>query len=135
MICLTGMVSKGSTAALKSWKTRRINKAWIEAHRAEAASKAALKAYCAERGWHVAFLEGKTGAPRTGIIDAVAFRIAKGRDKADDLQVRLIQLKGGRAGVSGHEITRLKSAVRTAEVDWLIAALDEDTLHILPKEL
>ena len=74
-------------------------------------------------------------APRTGIIDAVAFRIAKGKGKAGDLQVRLIQLKGGRAGVSGREITRLKAAVESAEVEWLIAALDENTLHILPTDL
>src|ERR1700720_1035567 len=95
-----------SNAASRAWKTRRIKQAWIAAHAAEAASKATLKAYCEQRGWRVAFFEGKTGAPRTGIIDAVAFRIARGRGKADELELRLIQLKGGKAGVNGREITR-----------------------------
>lgn len=120
-------------AALKSWKTRRVKKAWIVAHAAEAASKAALQVYCAEKGWKVAFFEGKTGAPRTGIIDAVAFRIARG--KADNLELRLIQLKGGKAGVTGREIGRLKSAALRVSVNWLIAAFDGEALQLVPDEL
>lgn len=104
--------------------------AWEKAHAAEAASKAALKSYCNKHGWKVAFFEGKTGAPRTGIIDAVAFRIARG--KADVLDLRLVQLKGGKAGVSGPEIARLKKAAETVEVNWLIAAFDGEDLHLVP---
>ena len=55
-------------AALKSWKTRRINQAWRKAHIAEAASKDALQLYLEDRGWRIAFFEGATRAPRTGII-------------------------------------------------------------------
>jgi hypothetical protein len=105
-------------------------KAWERAHAAEAASKQALKSYCARHGWKVAFFESKTGAPRTGIIDAVAFRIARG--KADVLDLRLVQLKGGNAGVSGREIARLKKAATTVSVSWLIAAFDGEALHLLP---
>ena len=89
-------------AAIEAWKTIRSKRAFKKAHDAEVASKKALKAHGAAHGWHVAFFEGKTGAPRTGIIDAVAFRLD--RKNADALQVRLIQLKGGNAGVSGREI-------------------------------
>lgn len=84
-------------AARKAWKTRRRMSAWEKAHAAEAASKAALESYCIKHGWKVAFFEGKTGSPRTGIIDAVVFRIARGQ--ADVLDLRLVQLKGGKAGV------------------------------------
>jgi hypothetical protein len=77
----------------------------------------------------VAFFEGPTGAPRTGIIDAVAFRLD--RRNPDRLDVRLIQLKGGKAGVSGREIARLKQAAEGATVTWSIAAFDGETLHLL----
>ena len=86
--------------ALKAWKPRRIRDAWMKAHAAEAASKAALKLYFEKRGWHIAFFEGVTGAPRTGIIDAIAYRL--GRKNPDLLDLRLIQLKGGKAGVTAN---------------------------------
>jgi hypothetical protein len=121
---------RSTESALKAWKTRRTMSAWEKAHAAEAASKAAFKSYCTRQGWKVAFFEGKTGAPRTGIIDAVAFRIAQG--KADVLDLRLVQLKGGNAGVSAREIARLKKAARTVSVDWLIAAFDGEALHFVP---
>jgi len=98
-------MSKQTKAALKAWRTRRRMSAFVKARAAEAASKAALKAYCTEYGWKVAFFEGATGAARTGIIDAIAFRL--GRGQPDVLELRLIQLKGGSAGVSGREIARL----------------------------
>lgn len=80
----------------------------------------------------MAFFEGETGAPRTGIIDAVAFRL--GRKDSDLLDVRLVQLKGGKAGVSGREIARLKGAAQRAVINWLIAEFDGDTLHLLPDD-
>jgi hypothetical protein len=104
--------------------------AFAKARAAEAASKEALRAYCQERGWRLAFFEGKTGAPRTGIIDAIAFRLK--RTNSDALDIRLIQLKGGGAGISGLEISRLKRAAAEAEVNWLIAAYDGESMHLLP---
>jgi hypothetical protein len=65
-------------------------KAWDKARAAEAASKKAFELQFSRAGWRVAFFEGPTGAPRTGIIDAVAFRLA--RRNADLLEVRLVQL-------------------------------------------
>lgn len=125
-----GDIDKRREAALKAWKTRRIRNAFVKARAAEAASKEALRSYCAERGWRVAFFEGATGSPRTGIIDAVAFRL--GRGNPDECDVRLIQLKGGKAGVSGREIARLKKAAAIVKVEWLIAAYDGEVLHLLP---
>jgi hypothetical protein len=111
--------------------TKKRMDAVTKARAAEAASKEALRAYCDENGFQLAFFEGKTGAPRTGIIDAVVFRIARGQ--ADVLDLRLVQLKGGSAGVSGAEIARLKKACTTVTVNWLIAAFDGETLHLLPE--
>jgi hypothetical protein len=106
--------------------------AFAKVRASEAASKEALRLYCEQHGWKLAFFQGVTGAPRTGIIDAVAFRV--GRDKADLLDVRLVQLKGGNAGVSGAEISRLKKAAEGARVTWLIAAFDGETLHLIPDD-
>jgi hypothetical protein len=123
---------KRRAAALKALRTKRSMSTFAKARAAEAASKEALRAYCREHGWKIAFFEGATGAPRTGIIDAVAFRLA--RKDADALDVRLIQLKGGNAGVSGPEIARLKKAAGAAEVKWLIAAFDGEALHVVPED-
>jgi hypothetical protein len=120
------------TAAAKAVRTKRITSAFAKARAAEAASKEALRAYCQERRWKVAFFEGATGSPRTGIIDAIAFRL--GRKNADAIDVRLVQLKGGKAGVTGSEIARLKKAASGAVVKWLIAAYDGETLHIVPDD-
>jgi hypothetical protein len=103
-----------------------------KARASEAASKEALSSYLKAQGWRLAFFEGATGAPRTGIIDAVAFRL--GRRNADVLDIRLIQLKGGKAGISGEEIARLKKAADSATVNWLIAAFDGDLIHLLPHD-
>jgi hypothetical protein len=125
------LTKKRKEAAAKAHKRIRINKAFVKARAAEGASKEASAAYCKENGWKVAFFEGATGSPRTGIIDAVAFRIVKG--KADVLDLRLIQLKGGKAGVNAGEIGRLKKAVGSVFVDWHIAAFDNEELHVLPE--
>ena len=122
-----------SAAALKAWRTRRIMSAFAKARAAEAASKQAFRDHCQQHGWKVAFFEGATGSPRTGIIDAIAYRLR--RASSDLLDIRLVQLKGGNAGVSGAEIGRLKKAVAGVTVDWMIAAFDGDALHIVPTDL
>lgn len=119
-------------AAQKAWRTRRSMTAFAKARAAEAASKEALRLHCEQHGWKLAFFEGATGSPRTGIIDAVAFRLQ--RHNADLLDVRLIQLKGGKAGISGPEIARLKRATEGAAVKWLFAAFDGEALHLLPDD-
>jgi hypothetical protein len=106
--------------------------AFAKAKAAEAASKEALRLYCQEHGWRVAFFEGESGAPRTGIIDAIAFRLDS--KNPDQLDMRLVQIKGGSAGISAKEIARLKAAALGAKVNWLIAEFDDTTLHLLPDD-
>lgn len=115
-------------AALKAWETRRTPQS--RARQSEARSKTALKRWCRQNNWKVVFFEGATGAPRTGIVDAVMVRIAPG--KADSIEVRLVQLKGGGAGMSGKEVGRIKRAVSDLSKDWLFAAYDGSTLHLVP---
>jgi hypothetical protein len=122
---------KRRAAAEKAVQTKKRVSAFAKSRAAEAASKEALRAYCEQRGWRVAFFEGATGSPRTGIIDAIIFRISK--SNADTLDLRLVQLKGGHAGVSGAEISRLKKASGAVAVTWMIAAFDGESLHLLPE--
>jgi hypothetical protein len=126
------MAANRHEAALKSWRTRRAVSAFAKARASEAASKEALRLYCKEHGWKLAIFEGASGAPRTGIIDAIAFRL--NRKNVDQLDVRLIQLKGGKAGVTAAEIARLKKAADGAAVRWVIAAFDGEALHVVPND-
>lgn len=117
-----------SEAAIKAWATRRSPR--YRATKSEKASKVALSEWCRENGWKVVFFEGATGSPRTGIVDAVIVRI-RPRD-ADAIEVRLVQVKAGVGGLTGAEITRLKNAVLKLSTDWLLAAFDGQTLHLVP---
>jgi len=58
------------------------------------------------------FFESASGAPRTGIVDAVMVRIKP--SKPDAIEVRLVQLRAGVAGLRAAEVTRLKKAAAGA---------------------
>ena len=117
-----------SAAAIKAWATRQ--SAQYRGAQSEKKSKLALTTWCRDSGWKVAFFEGPTGAPRNGIVDAVITRI-KPRNP-DLIEVRLVQLKSGLGGLTAAEIGRLKKAVADLSADWLLAAFDGQTLHLVP---
>ena len=91
-----------SVAARKAWATRTSPR--YRAGRTERSSKEALSGWAKANGWRVVFFEGSTGAPRTGIVDAVLIRLA--RAKPDVVEIRLVQLKAGAGGLTAHEIAR-----------------------------
>jgi len=74
--------------------------------------------------------ESASWAPRTGIVDAVMVRIKP--SKPDAIEVRLVQLKAGVAGLTAAEVTRLKKATAALSTDWLFAAYDGATRHLVP---
>jgi hypothetical protein len=86
--------------------------------------------WCNENNWKIVFFEGAGGAPRTGIVDAVMIRIKP--SKSDSIEVRLVQLKAGVAGLKAAEVARLKNAVTTLSTDWPLAPHDGATLHLVP---
>jgi hypothetical protein len=112
-----------SESAKKSWATRRSPTYKARQHE---------RAWCDSHGWKVLFFEGKTGAPRTGIVDAVIVRI-KSSD-ADAVEIKLVQLKSGAGGLSGPETMRLKSAIEKASIDWSAALFDGADLHFVKNE-
>jgi hypothetical protein len=121
------MSNPGNAGAKKAWTTRR--SAPYRARKTEKASKDALLAWCDANGWKVIFFEGETGAPRTGIVDAIIVRIRP--READVVEVRLVQLKSGSGGMTGREMTRLKRAVQNLSVDSLVALFDGNDLHFV----
>lgn len=120
------VAGKKSISARKAWITRR--SARYKASRSERASKASLKEWCGEHGWKLIFFEGKSGAPRTGIVDALIARIRP--RECDCVEIRLVQLKSGSGGLTAREIARLKSAVSSIDSKWLLAAFDGKELHM-----
>ncbi|NJC95591.1 MAG: hypothetical protein C3F07_04555 [Anaerolineales bacterium] len=118
-----------SQSAKKAWETRR--KATYKATKSEKASKIALASWCQKNGWKIAFFEGKSGAPRTGIVDAVLTRIKP--KHADIIEIKLVQLKTGAGGLTAREIVRLKKATSQVSVDWSLAAYDGENIHFLPE--
>ena len=103
--------AKRRRAAEMASETRR--KPSRKAQKTAKRSQDALAAWCKARGWRLVFLDAESGNPRTGIVDAVALRVKKGAP--DTLQLWLIQLKGGGAGLTPGEVSRLKAATGKLE--------------------
>ena len=118
-----------SESAKKAWATRRSPQ--YKASKNERASKKALLEWCKANGWKALFFEGDSGAPRTGIVDAIIARIRS--DDADAIEMRFVQLKSGSGGLTATEIARMKQAIKKTSSDWLLAAFDGDELHFLPE--
>jgi hypothetical protein len=117
-----------SVSAKKAWATRRT--ASYKASRSEKASKVALQKWCRANGWKILFFEGESGAPRTGIVDAIIARISS--FDADSIDIRFVQLKSGSSGLSAKETLRIKQATEKVSLDWIAALYDGNVIHFLP---
>jgi hypothetical protein len=119
------MKSANSSPATKAWATRR--SATYRARQTAKASQAAFEKWATDHGWRVVFLDASSGHPRTGIVDAVLLRV---RPKSkDQIDIRLVQLKSGVAGLTAAEFGRLCTAVERVSVEGLAALCDEATVH------
>jgi hypothetical protein len=117
-------------AALKAWKTMR-GPVW-KAKRTAKRSQDALKEWADENDFHLVFLDAKSGNPRTGIADALLLRV---RPKAaDQIELYVVQLKGGGAGVTALEMTRLTKAATSMKAIPLAVLHDGGELHFLGGE-
>jgi hypothetical protein len=114
-------------AAKAAWVTMR--SAPFRAQRTAKRSQEALREWAKQQGWYVLFLDASSGYPRTGIVDAVMLRIPT--SAPDELEVRLVQLKGGSAGLTAPEVARLEAAVQAVatKVKSLCVLHDGRQLH------
>lgn len=117
-------------AAQKAWKTMH-GPVW-KAHRSERLSKQALENWATKFGFRIVFLDAASGYPRTGIVDALLFRI-KPRS-ADQLELFVVQLKGGGSGLKPMEMTRLAKAATSIKATPLIILHHDQELHFLGGE-
>lgn len=120
---------KRSVAAKKAWQTR--HSAPYKAATSEKKSKLALQRWCRANGWKILFFEGNSGAPRTGIVDAIIARISS--FDADLIDVHFVQLKSGSSGLSADEALRMKQATKKVSIDWIAALYDGKDIHFLPE--
>lgn len=103
-----------------------------KAQRSERLSKAALEEWAKKKGFRVVFLDAASGRPRTGIADALLLRI---RPKAaDQIELYVVQLKGGAAGFKPQEMARLQAAAAAVKAVPLIVLHDGERLHFLGGE-
>jgi hypothetical protein len=114
-----------SSPAKKAWTTRR--SANYRARQTAKSSQVAFERWAHDHGWRVVFVDAASGYPRTGIVDAVLLRV-RPRSK-DQIDIRLVQLKAGAAGLTAGEFERLCSAVERVSVEALAALCDGATVH------
>lgn len=93
------------------------------------ASKLALKLWATRNGWHYIFLDAKSGAPTTGIVDVMLVRA--GRKDRDRLEIRLVQLKGGSGGLKAQEWQRLRAACQKVVVRPAVALYYDSTTDVV----
>ena len=117
-------------AALKAWNTMR-GPVW-KAKRSTRLSQRALEDWADKAGFKLVFLDAASGNPRTGIVDAVLLRIQP--RGADQIEVYLVQLKGGAAGLKPYEMARLSKAAMSVKAVPLIVLHDGERLQFLGSE-
>lgn len=118
------------SAALKAWRTMR-GPVW-KARRTARLSKEALENWAESAGFKVLFLDAASGNPRTGIADALLVRI-KPRSP-DQVEIYVVQLKGGGSGFKAAEMARLTKAASAVKATPLIILHDGEELHFLAGE-
>lgn len=117
-----------SRAAKKAWETMKAPH--YAAAQTARLSQEALSVWAASNGYHVTFLDAPSGRPRTGIVDALLIKI--GREDPDELEIQLVQLKGGGAGLTPEERNRIVMAVPKVSLGAAVAMWDRQVLTVDP---
>jgi hypothetical protein len=103
-----------------------------KARRSARLSKEALQQWANAAGFKLVFLDAASGNPRTGIADALLCRIKP--KSPDQIDLYVVQLKGGKAGFKPTEIARLTKAAAAVKATPLLILHDGETLHFLGGE-
>jgi len=104
------------------WKAKRTAKR----------SQQALRDWADNAGFRLVFLDAASGNPRTGIADALLLRIRP--SSPDQIELYVVQLKGGGAGFKAAEMARLTKAAAAVKATPLIVLHDGQQLHFLGGE-
>jgi len=103
-----------------------------KARRSAVRSVVALKQWAEDAGFGLVLFESKKGNPRTGIADAALIRITP--RSPDQIEVYLVQLKGGGSGFTPVEMARLTKAASSVKAQPLLVLHDGRQLHFMGGE-
>jgi len=103
-----------------------------KARRTARLSKEALSKWAEESGFRIVFLDAKSGNPRIGIADTILLRIKP--KSPDQIELYVVQLKGGGSGFKASEMARLTKAASAIKATPLIILHDGEELHFLAGE-
>jgi hypothetical protein len=95
-------------------------------------SKEALENWAKTAGFKVVFLDAASGNPRTGIADALLCRIKP--KSPDQIDLYIVQLKGGESGFTAREMARLTKAAASVKATPLVILHDGEKLQFLGGE-
>ena len=98
-----------------------------KARRSARLSKEALEDWAKAAGFKLVLLDAASGNPRTGIADASLCRI-KPRSP-DQIDLYVVQLKGGRSGLKPTEMARLTKAATGVKATPLVILHDGERLY------
>jgi len=104
----------------------------FKARRTARLSKEAVSKWAEESGFKIVFLDAASGNPRTGIADAILLRIKP--KSSDQIELYVVQLKGGGSGFKAAEMARLTKAASAIKATPLIILHDGGELHFLGGE-
>ena len=92
----------------------------------------ALENWAKTAGFKVVFLDAASGNPRTGIADTLLCRIKP--KSPDQIDLYIVQLKGGNSGFTATEMARLTKAAASVKATPLVILHDSERLHFLGGE-
>ena len=108
--------SERRAIAKKAAQKRKWRKAAAKAHKTAKNAKTFTKYYLNKKGYRCIDFDSRKGHEWKGIVDL--FAVKQGNKNPDNLSIALLQVKGGKAKVSGSEISRLKRAVKNVKIGW-----------------
>ena len=107
------------TAGQKAAYTRKWRGAQQKALLTAKNAKTFARYKLSQEGYRCISFDSSKGYEYKGVVDLVA--VKRDTRNADRLKVLLVQVKGGSARITDHELRRLKDATRCIDVDWNVA--------------
>jgi hypothetical protein len=127
------VIPRRQVVAIIAAEKRKWRKAQQRALKKAREAKTFTKYKLSKEGYKCISFDTKKGYEYKGVVDLVA--VKRDNKKPDRLRVILVQVKGGSAKIKKYELSRLKSARRNIEIDWLIAEKPKKKVIFKPKNI
>lgn len=107
------------TPGQKAAYTRKWRVAQQEALLSAKNAKTFAKYKLSQKGYRVISFDSSKGYEYKGVVDLIA--VKRDTRNPDRLKIVLVQVKGGSAKITEHELKRLKDAAKIIKADWNVA--------------